>query len=40
MDEVYNQARTNLTGGARDLWVAGAKRICEQSDDLEAFAQS
>lgn len=40
IDEVYSQARENLTGGGRDLWVTGARRIREQSEDLEAFAKS
>ena len=35
---LYREARTNLTGNARDLWVNGAKSIREQSSDLEAFA--
>ncbi|MCZ6821131.1 MAG: DUF885 family protein, partial [Calditrichaeota bacterium] len=38
--EVLNQARTNLTGDARDLWVTGTRSIREQSDDLESFAES
>ena len=37
---VFAQARTNLTGNARDLWVTGTRSIREQSDDLEAFAAS
>ena len=36
--DVFQQARTNLTGNARDLWVTGIRSIREQSDDLEAFA--
>ncbi|MCH9006621.1 DUF885 family protein [candidate division KSB1 bacterium] len=40
MPEVLNQARTNLTGDARDLWVTGTRSIREQSDDLESFAES
>jgi len=37
---VYAQARTNLIGDARDLWVLGARSIREQSSDLESFAAS
>jgi len=37
---VFEQARTNLTGNARDLWVTGTRSIREQSDDLAAFAAS
>ena len=40
IDEVYSQARENLTGGGRDLWILGARRIREQSQDLQTFAQS
>jgi hypothetical protein len=38
--EVFEQARINLTGNARDLWVTGTRSISEQSDDLAAFAES
>ena len=37
---VFEQARTNLTGNARDLWTTAARSIREQSDDFEAFATS
>jgi hypothetical protein len=37
---VFDQARSNLTGEARDLWVAGTRSIREQSDDLMAFGDS
>ena len=32
---LLEQARVNLTGNARDLWVAGIKNIDEQADALE-----
>jgi hypothetical protein len=32
------QAKGNLTGRGRDLWVYGAKSLRQQSADLEAFA--
>ncbi len=38
--ELFNQARTNLTGIARDLWVTGTRSIREQSDNFETFAES
>jgi hypothetical protein len=38
--EVFSQARINLTGDARDLWVTGTRSIREQSIDLESFAES
>lgn len=34
---VYEQARHNLTGNAKDLWVLGARSIREQNDDLKGF---
>jgi hypothetical protein len=39
-EKVFQQARVNLTGNARDLWLAGTRSIREQSDDLTAFAKS
>lgn len=36
--ELYRQARINLTGNARDLWVKGTESIRDQSADLEKFA--
>ena len=33
------QARTNLTGNGRDLWVYGAKAIRQQSAELDALAK-
>lgn len=36
--KVFEQARTNLTGKGRDLWVLGARSVREQSEALEAFA--
>jgi len=39
-EKVFQQARINLTGDARDLWVSGIRSIREQGDDLEAFARS
>ena len=38
--EVFKQARINLTGNARDLWVTGISSIWAQSNDLAAFAKS
>ena len=38
--DVFEQARTNLTGNARDLWTSGTRSIREQSEDLEALAAS
>lgn len=37
---VFEQARTNLVGNARDLWVTGTRSIWEQSHDLAAFAET
>lgn len=37
---VYQQAKKNLRGNGRDLWVYGARSIRAQSDDLGAFANS
>lgn len=37
---VFEQARQNLTGNARDLWVTGTRSIHEQSEQLAAFAGS
>jgi hypothetical protein len=38
--DLFKQARINLTGNARDLWVTGTRSIREQSDHLTAFAES
>ena len=38
MPELFRQARVNLTGNARDLWVKGIESIQDQSNDLERFA--
>jgi len=38
--QVFEQARVNLTGNARDLWVTGTRSIREQSAALERFAKS
>lgn len=35
---VYEQAKKNLTGNAKDLWTLGARSIREQNEDLKAFA--
>lgn len=32
------QAKTNLTGNGRDIWIYGAKNVKQQSTDLAAFA--
>jgi len=37
---LYKQAKVNLTGNGRDLWVLGTRSIREQSAELEAFAQA
>jgi len=37
---VFEQARDNLTGTARDLWVTGIRSILAQSEDLAAFSES
>ncbi len=37
---VFEQAKTNLTGNARDLWILGARSIREQCSDLSSFAKS
>ena len=36
---LLDQARTNLTGDARDLWMAGLRSFRFQSADLDAFAE-
>ena len=36
---LYEQAKQNLTGNARDLWITGTRSIREQSEALEAFAE-
>ena len=36
---VFDKARINLTGNAKDLWVLGARSIREQSDELAQFAE-
>lgn len=36
--DVFQQARINLTGNKKDLWVTGTRSIREQADDLESFA--
>jgi len=38
MPALYESARINLTGNARDLWVKGIESIQEQSSNLERFA--
>jgi hypothetical protein len=37
---VFEQAKLNLTGNAKDLWVTGIRSVREQSDDLAGFAKS
>ena len=37
---VFEQARTNLTGSAEDLWVTGTRSIREQSEDLQRLSDS
>ncbi len=36
---LLGQARGNLTGNARDLWIAGIKNIVDQGADLEALSE-
>ncbi len=36
---LLQQARINLTGNARDLWVAGIKNITDQASDLQQLAE-
>lgn len=37
---VFEKAKQNLTGNAKDLWVTGVRSIREQSEELESFANS
>lgn len=37
-EELFSQARVNLTGNARDLWITGIRSVEEGAEDLEAFA--
>lgn len=37
---VYRQAKNNLTGNGRDLWIYGARAIQGQSDELAAFSKA
>ncbi|HWP82219.1 MAG TPA: DUF885 family protein [Bacteroidota bacterium] len=39
-EKVFQQARVNLIGNARDLWISGIRSIRAQSADLEEFAKS
>lgn len=36
---LLRQARTNLTGNARDLWITGTKNIRDQVNDLDDLAK-
>lgn len=36
---VFESAKTNLTGNAKDLWVLGTRSIREQSDEFSMFAE-
>ncbi|MDA0875039.1 MAG: DUF885 family protein [Bacteroidetes bacterium] len=38
MPALYDAARVNLTGNARDLWIKGTESIREQSEALERWA--
>ncbi len=38
--QVFEQAKKNLTGQAKDLWVLGIRTIKEQSEELEKFANA
>ena len=35
---LFDQAKINLTGNAKDMWALGARSIREQNDDLKSFA--
>jgi hypothetical protein len=35
---LFQQAKTNLTGNARDLWVTGTRSIGESAEELSAYA--
>ncbi len=37
-EAVYDQAKTNLTGNGKDLWVLAERSIREQNEDLKTFA--
>jgi len=37
---VFDQAKINLTGNAKDLWNTGVRSLREQSEELESFASS
>jgi hypothetical protein len=37
-EDVYAQARRNLMGNARDLWITGIRAVREGADDLRKFA--
>ena len=39
MHPLYEQAKINLTGNAKDLWILGAKAVRGQSDDLRNYAE-
>ena len=39
MPALYESARANLTGNARDLWMKGIVSIWEQSDALQRYAE-
>lgn len=36
--KVFEQAKVNLTGNARDLWITGTRSVKEGGEDLAAFA--
>jgi hypothetical protein len=38
--KVFAQARVNLIGSAKDLWLTGTRTIREQTEELTAFAES
>lgn len=38
-EKIVDQAKINLIGNGKDLWVTGVRSIKEQSTDLEAFAK-
>lgn len=35
---VYDQAKINLTGNAKDMWITGVRSLREQNDDIKSFA--
>lgn len=38
--KVYEQAKKNLTGNAKDLWITGTRSILENAEELDGWAKS